>query len=306
LRFTVAAVARRLGVAPATLRTWDRRYHLGPSEHEAGRRRRYTPSDVALLEAVRRLVDEGVPAGEAAQLARRRATAEPPVSSTAPARTGGGRVLPMPGAAAEVRGLGRAAMALDARTVTAIMRDAVEREGTASAWERVIRPVLTAAGARWAATGEGVEVEHLLSECAIAVLQGRISASTPSAQVRPVLLACAPGEAHSLPLYALGASLAEVGLGSRMLGPSLPTPAVRSAVVRTGPAALFLWSQQASTGDPEAFTGVPVLRPATALVAGGPGWKDAVLPSRVRKVGSLVEATHLLASLAPAVGSGGP
>ncbi|MEY3734595.1 MAG: hypothetical protein RL347_1954, partial [Actinomycetota bacterium] len=28
---TVAAVARRLGVAPATLRTWDRRYGLGPS-----------------------------------------------------------------------------------------------------------------------------------------------------------------------------------------------------------------------------------------------------------------------------------
>ena len=27
----VAAVARRLGVAPATLRTWDRRYGLGPS-----------------------------------------------------------------------------------------------------------------------------------------------------------------------------------------------------------------------------------------------------------------------------------
>ena len=27
-RLTVAAVARRLGVAPATLRTWDRRYGL--------------------------------------------------------------------------------------------------------------------------------------------------------------------------------------------------------------------------------------------------------------------------------------
>ncbi len=33
---TVAAVARRLGVAPATLRTWDRRYGLGPSEHTPG------------------------------------------------------------------------------------------------------------------------------------------------------------------------------------------------------------------------------------------------------------------------------
>ena len=43
---TVAAVARRLGVAPATLRTWDRRYGLGPSAHAAGSHRRYTADDV--------------------------------------------------------------------------------------------------------------------------------------------------------------------------------------------------------------------------------------------------------------------
>ena len=29
----VVAVARRLGVATGTLRTWDRRYGLGPGEH---------------------------------------------------------------------------------------------------------------------------------------------------------------------------------------------------------------------------------------------------------------------------------
>ena len=40
---TVAAVARRLGVAPSTLRTWDRRYDLGPSAHTAGSHRRYGP-----------------------------------------------------------------------------------------------------------------------------------------------------------------------------------------------------------------------------------------------------------------------
>ncbi|MGI9196332.1 MAG: MerR family transcriptional regulator, partial [Candidatus Nanopelagicales bacterium] len=40
LGLTVAAVARRLGVAPATLRTWDRRYGVGPTEHAAGSHRR--------------------------------------------------------------------------------------------------------------------------------------------------------------------------------------------------------------------------------------------------------------------------
>jgi MerR family transcriptional regulator, light-induced transcriptional regulator len=58
---TVAAVARRLGVAPATLRTWDRRYGLGPSEHTAGSHRRYSGIDVARLMIMRRLTLEGVP-----------------------------------------------------------------------------------------------------------------------------------------------------------------------------------------------------------------------------------------------------
>jgi len=65
----VAAVARRLGVAPATLRTWDRRYGLGPTLHNAGAHRRYSRSDIARLEAMRRLVLDGVPPADAARLA---------------------------------------------------------------------------------------------------------------------------------------------------------------------------------------------------------------------------------------------
>ncbi|MEI7631157.1 MAG: MerR family transcriptional regulator, partial [Actinomycetes bacterium] len=52
LGLTVAAVARRLGIAPATLRTWDRRYGLGPAEHQVGAHRRYSAADLARLEQV--------------------------------------------------------------------------------------------------------------------------------------------------------------------------------------------------------------------------------------------------------------
>jgi len=66
---TVAAVARRLGVAPSTLRTWDRRYGLGPSAHTAGSHRRYGPDDLHRLSVMRGLTLEGVPPAEAAQIA---------------------------------------------------------------------------------------------------------------------------------------------------------------------------------------------------------------------------------------------
>src|SRR4051795_6852101 len=64
----VAAVARRLGVAPATLRTWDRRYGLGPSEHSAGAHRRYSAVDGARLFVMRRLTLDGVAPAESARI----------------------------------------------------------------------------------------------------------------------------------------------------------------------------------------------------------------------------------------------
>jgi DNA-binding transcriptional MerR regulator len=65
----VAAVARRLGVAPATLRTWARRYGVGPPAHTAGAHRQYTVEDLARLLVMRRLTLEGVAPAEAARIA---------------------------------------------------------------------------------------------------------------------------------------------------------------------------------------------------------------------------------------------
>jgi len=57
----VSAVAARLGIAPATLRTWDRRYGLGPSQHTTGRHRRGGPRQ-ASRPADGRTRPAGVPA----------------------------------------------------------------------------------------------------------------------------------------------------------------------------------------------------------------------------------------------------
>jgi len=80
---TVAAVASRLGIAPATLRTWDRRYGLGPSEHTAGAHRRYSGADLARLMTMRSLTLDGVPPADAARLAREGAPAALPEAMSA-------------------------------------------------------------------------------------------------------------------------------------------------------------------------------------------------------------------------------
>lgn len=65
----MAVVARRLGVAPATLRTWDRRYGLGPSTHSAGSHRRYSSDDISRLMVMRSLTLQGLAPADAAQVA---------------------------------------------------------------------------------------------------------------------------------------------------------------------------------------------------------------------------------------------
>jgi MerR family transcriptional regulator, light-induced transcriptional regulator len=314
-RLTVAAVARRLGVAPATLRTWDRRYGLGPTLHTAGAHRRYSRSDIARLEAMRRLVLDGVAPADAARIALHqelgdgpdrpppgpsgRLSVPDPPPAGAPVPTGGGaggpggRVLALPGASAEVRGLARAAMALDAGSVRGALERSVREQGVIPAWEDMLRPLLVAVGERWAATGEGIEVEHLLAETATGVLRGVTDAPEPR-NGRPVLLACTPGELHSLPLSALAAALSERGTGVRLLGGSLPVRALAAAVRRTGPAALMVWAQQPEHADVTVFERLPLLRPPVAVLAGGIGWLGRPLPTRVTYASNLTAAVALI------------
>ena len=294
-RLTVAAVARRLGVAPATLRTWARRYDLGPSEHSAGSHRRYTESDLARLDAMRRLTLDGVSPAEAAQvvhatpLEHLAGTSSGPLPPALPEPQSGSTAV-VPGAEALVRGLNRAAGALDAQTVMAKVRACVADHGVLRTWDDVLRPVLTAVGARWAATGEGVEVEHLLSDSVTAVLREVVSAAQEEPGARPVLLAGAPDEQHALPLHALAAALAERGIATRTLGPAMPVTALRASVRRTGPAALFVWSQLPRSADPQVLVDLPATRPPVALVVGGPGWDPATIPERVTLAGDLPHA----------------
>lgn len=299
-RLTVSAVARRLGVAPGTLRTWDRRYGVGPSEHVRGSHRRYGPADLARLETMRRLLLAGAAPAEAARVALRTASdaAELPATGFPDLP---GRLVPagpaegIAQAHELVRGLIRAAVALDTETVTRIVRRRLAGHGVVVAWEQVLLPSLVAIGARWAATGQGVEVEHLLSDCVSAMLREHADQHAPAQPVRPVLLACAPGDLHVLPLHAVAAGLAEQGTATRILGAAVPTDALGAALRRTGPGALFLWSQLSASGRADAVVQLPATRPATAVVVGGPGWDLPELPDRVAVAADLSGAVALVA-----------
>ncbi|WP_394814193.1 MerR family transcriptional regulator [Streptomyces dubilierae] len=418
---TTGEVARRLGVAPTTVRTWDRRYGLGPDAHTGGRHRRWTAVDVARLERMCALTATGIPPAEAARMVREDAPpdtgsapagraagaapgageagppdgaapemhpAGPPagavpdlapagpgpgpgpgavpdlapagpgpgpgpgaVPDPAPAGPGAGAgprpgVGPGPGAAPgagvspprstsvgtpapsstrtrtrprsragsglrlgdvrqECKGIARAALRLDAAALDGLLRSAIDEHGLVTAWTEVIMPTLQAVGRKWESSGEKyVEVEHFLSWH----VSGALRRSTPvSAADRPgalTVLACVPGENHTLPLEVLAAALAERELPVRMFGGALPVESLVTAVRRTGPAAVALWAQSRGTASRPLAQhvaamewGVRGARRKPVVLTIGPGWAGGrAVPGLPRPTG-LAEAVAVLESV---------
>lgn len=263
---TVAAVARRLGVAPATLRTWDRRYGLGPSEHSSGEHRRYNSADLARLTLMRKLVIAGVSPAEAAQ----RALAFDDLTSAENLTNALSRDITVREELVEA--LMRAARAYDRNFLEEVLKSEMSARGIANTWTEVIVPLLILIGDEWADSGEGIETEHLVSEVIKRLLQENARTVPDPINPRPVLLACIGEEMHSLALYALAAALSERNIATQFLGARTPIEAISAVVKRSAPPAVFLWAQLRKNGDPEVLTQLPAIRPAPRIVLGGPGW----------------------------------
>ncbi|MFE4696118.1 MerR family transcriptional regulator [Streptomyces sp. NPDC056738] len=359
---TTGFLARRLGVSPTTLRSWDRRYGLGPAVRADGRHRRWTPDDVAMVQEMCRLTAAGLPPAEAAraakEAARDRVAASPALAArkgttartrtadraraatgtraAAPARTGdrapertaagpgtpgsasgagpsqaepSGTGMPDAGpvsgdAAQDSRGLAHAAVRLDAPAVQERLAAAVRTHGLDRAWEDVMVPALRAVGRKWESSGDRyVEVEHLLTWHVSATLRHAYVSAAGQAQpatASPVLLACVPGEQHTLPLEALNAALAQRGVPAVTLGGSVPPEALVAAVQRVGPPVVVLWSQSWSTANlplarhvAATRWGVRGARTRSRVLLSGPGWNTEPGPGLLRPR-HLAEALRLI------------
>lgn len=240
---TVAAVAARLGVAPATLRTWDRRYGLGPSSRLAGSHRRYGSTDLARLLVMRRLTLGGVAPAEAARVAR-----DTPTEELDAVDGGLAQVVPI---AAEPAGVHHgpvtvtavvdAALALDAARCRRIL-EAGLNDGCERWWTELVAPARSALAARTVLARPGEDAHALLDAAALAVL--RRSAPERDTSSGLVLLT-SPGDGTStLVLHALAAALTEKGVGARVLTGPVSVRRLVELCAMAGPLAVVVVSDR--------------------------------------------------------------
>jgi len=303
LGVTVAVVARRVGVAPATLRTWERRYGLCPTDRSQGGHRRYCITDIARLEIMRKLVLSGMPAGEAAKVAL--STKVENLSTISPVdpnslsnkieslvktldhtekfgHPGGGSVFAMEGASSAARGLAKAAASMDTTSCNQIISASINSRGVIWTWENLISKVLIAIGAKWEQTGEGIEAEHVLSESVIGQMRLRADQLHAPINLRPVVTASAPEELHTIPQYVTAAALAERRISTKVLGARVPFSSIITASKRLAPAAILIWAQIPVKSIAPELQSLENLRLSPLVIVAGPGWPDQ-LPSNFKR-----------------------
>lgn len=271
--YPVGVVADRVGVPTATLRSWNRRYGIGPAHHDPGRHRLYTEADIAAVRRMLQMLEEGASARSAAQAAR------------SFHHTDSSALL-------------AAVFALDGATAGLVVEQSLRERGVIATWDSLLRPAF---GALSALQGEGadcLDVEHLLSRITTRALQ-RISApSTWSGPANRTILACCDGEAHTLALEALAAALGQSGCAPVMLGASVPATAISTALARL-PAvrSVVLWSQRPSTAD---VVGVRTLAAVAgvAVMVAGPGWDGVTVGRPVGRLATLSAAVERLSAIA--------
>jgi len=217
----IGELSRRVGVPPELLRAWEQRYGLLQPVRSAGGFRLYTAADETRVRSMRRHLDAGISAAQAARLAlgeRASEAGEGESASLAPLTSDLGDALDRldePGAHAALDRL------LARFTLQTVLRD-------------VLLPYLHELGERWERGEASVAQEHFASNVLRGRLLGLARGWGQSAGPRAVL-ACAPGELHDLPLIIFGLALAGRGWSITYFGPDTPIATIQEALEDVDP-----------------------------------------------------------------------
>ncbi|GIV01013.1 MAG: MerR family transcriptional regulator [Actinomycetota bacterium] len=213
-RYRIAEVSTRLGIPIPTIRSWERRYGFPRPGRTQGRHRRYSEREVRELRELRDMIALGHTAREAVALVRRSAARVP-------------EHVP------ELRAFLRAVASYDPIRAREALNAAAERLGVETAIRDVALTAMREIGSRWEVGACDVAEEHLATDT-VRTWLARLRTFTPPPRRGPVVLACAPKDAHSIGLEGFGAILARAGWDVRILGANTPVGALLGAVRATG------------------------------------------------------------------------
>jgi DNA-binding transcriptional MerR regulator len=240
--FNIGVVTRVTGVPMATLRAWEQRYGFPHSARTPAGHRLYSERDIERIRWVKTQLDQGLRVGEAIRALLNIERSEESEAALPPALPALQPAEPQPPPTLDT---------IAQRLLTTLaehdLEDADRMLGEMLAFYSpeeltlgVILPVLSGIGSEWAAGHIGVATEHLASTFLRHRLLMWLVTGPPPRPVKPVVMACAPGEWHEGSLLILGVLLRRRGWPIAYLGQAVPLPDLAGFVRQTGASVVVL------------------------------------------------------------------
>ena len=266
----VGRVAAMLGISAMTLRSWERRYGIGPSQRSQGQHRRYTQAEVDRLRRMQLLIQQGTSPVDAARLSHLQVPAlREPVSD-------------------EIAVLLREAEVLRVPALDDLLDGSLARDGVLRTWKDLAAPAFRQLGQRFEREGDCTDVEVVLARAFEDAVERYVSGRRLRRDgAEPVLLAICPQERHTMPMTVLQGVLAERAQPVVTVGADAGEEAIVAAAHRTAPRVVVLWSFRRQAG--QAALRTQLIRQGFEVAAAGPGW-----PRSVRTLTDLDQAADWL------------
>jgi MerR family transcriptional regulator, light-induced transcriptional regulator len=215
-RFQIGELSYRVGVSPDVLRAWEKRYRLLRPSRSKGGYRLYTGRDEWRVRLMQQQLWSGLSAAQAAQQVARieRESNLSDESIETPSRL--------------AQQLASSLEAFDEDRAHELLDRLFGLHGLERAIRDALMPYLRQLGERWARRQVTIAQEHFASR----LIEGRLLALARGWNKGPgrrAVLACPPGEQHTLPLVSFGLILRSRGWRNIYLGAETPPSTVQMA-----------------------------------------------------------------------------
>jgi DNA-binding transcriptional MerR regulator len=271
------AVARETGLKPVTIRAWERRYGLPQPERTPGGDRRYSARDVALLKWLVARQNEGLSISQAVERWRNLdgQGLDPLAAHLAPA-------TPMTSVGAQPasqldelrRQWVASCLEFDQAAAEQVLSHAFALFSAETVCHQVLRRGLAEIGAGWYEGAVTIQQEHFASALTLRRLEMLIASLPPPARQERILIACAPGDIHTLAPLLLTYALGLRGWPVVYLGPNVPVQAMEATVDQVQPGLVILSAQQLHTAAALQESAAVVCRRNVPVAFGGYVFND--------------------------------
>jgi MerR family transcriptional regulator, light-induced transcriptional regulator len=256
-KYTVNEVEERTGVQATTLRQWERRYGVPRPERSPSGYRLYSDDDIALIEAMKGFIAEGVPASRAAELAKQ------------PLATG---PRPLEDLREELLG---ALLDLDESRADRVLSEAYALHPVDAVMLELLQGAMIEIGRRWQEGAVSVSVEHFASAYVSGKLRALLNLSADGKTGASVIVACAPLEQHELGALVLAVMLRRAGYRVFYIGANTPVADLAEMTVRLNPSAVLISASAALSAERLVEGHELLARFSCPVVYGGAAFNEA-------------------------------